>query len=198
VIDGLTALGIEYEVAAQWAEVAQGETAEDRIKDALRRRALALEIPKDAPDEPGPDTVGDTEEPETVTLEVCSEPSKPQSMTGADVFVPESLLQYRENIEKRIVDEEVGKVAIKDHSGLPRIVRLEMLIGLLADQLAVTLDSVKQLKIACNASCQTKGALEHLIHLAHLSWEPLDRIASHIHFYVAPDEPKGEDPEYMI
>jgi hypothetical protein len=47
-IDGLIVLGIEYEVAAQWAEAAQGETVEDLIKDALRRRALALEIPKDS------------------------------------------------------------------------------------------------------------------------------------------------------
>jgi hypothetical protein len=49
VIDGLTALGIEYEVAAQWAEVAQGETVEAMIKDVLRRRTLAREIPGDAP-----------------------------------------------------------------------------------------------------------------------------------------------------
>jgi hypothetical protein len=56
----------------------------------------------------------------------------------------------------------------------------------------VTLDCVKQLKIACNASCQTKGALEHLIHLTHLSWEPLNRIADHVAIYVAPDpEPES-------
>jgi len=134
-----------------------------------------------------------TGEPETkvISLEVCSKPSQPQPMTGADVFVSESLLRYRENLEKGIIDEELGKVPLKDVSGLPQKVRLEMLIGLLADQLALTLDNVKELKIACNASCQTKGALEHLIHLAHLSWEPLNRIAGHIHFYVAP-EPKQE------
>jgi hypothetical protein len=38
VIDGLTALGIEYEVAAQWAEVAQG------ILDRLDPAALFLPL----------------------------------------------------------------------------------------------------------------------------------------------------------
>jgi hypothetical protein len=61
--DGLTALGIEYEVAAQWVEVAQGETVEDLIKDALRLRALAREIPNDAPDVSKPETAGDTDKP---------------------------------------------------------------------------------------------------------------------------------------
>jgi Protein of unknown function (DUF3102) len=60
VIDALCALGIEYEVAAQWAEAAKGETVEDLIKDALRRRAKALEASKDPPEVPGPDTVGGT------------------------------------------------------------------------------------------------------------------------------------------
>ena len=51
-IDGLTVLGIRYEVAAQWVEMAQGDTVEALIKDALRLHTLAREIPGDAP----PDT----------------------------------------------------------------------------------------------------------------------------------------------
>jgi hypothetical protein len=63
--DGLCALGIEYEVAAQWAELAEGETVEDLIKDALRRRTLALEVPKEASDVSKPETAGDTDKPKT-------------------------------------------------------------------------------------------------------------------------------------
>jgi hypothetical protein len=115
-------------------------------------------------------------------------------MTGADVSVPEGYGRIEQGSEK----DDAGRVPIKDYSGLPRNVRLDMLIGALADQLVVTVECVKQVKIAANASSQTKGALEHLIHLAHQCWEPLDEIRNNIAFYVAPDPEPQTAPTHEL
>jgi hypothetical protein len=181
----------EPDPAKRKALLIESATNGKTIRENVRSRK---ETKRSAPAEkPEPKDEGQKSDATVIDLEVCSKPSKPQPMTGTDVLVPESLLQHREHLE----NGPKVKVPLKNVSGMSQRMQLAMLISLLADQFAFTLDSVEKLKIACNASCQTKGALEHLIHLVHLSWEPLNRIADHITIYVAPD-PEREDPDYMI
>jgi hypothetical protein len=50
-----------------------------------------------------------------------------------------------------------------DHSGLDVRTRLEMLVGLLADELTPTRELVRQIRLRANASYATKSDLEHFL-----------------------------------
>jgi hypothetical protein len=52
---------------------------------------------------------------------------------------------------------------MSDHSGLDARTRLEMLVGLLANELTPTRELVRQIRLRANASYATKSDLEHLI-----------------------------------
>jgi hypothetical protein len=54
----------------------------------------------------------------------------------------------------------------------PADIRLEMLVGHLADQLPTVVE-IKALRMQANASVTTRGKLEHLIELTGSIWETL-------------------------
>lgn len=67
-----------------------------------------------------------------------------------------------------------------DHSHLPVEVRLELVVGALADLLAPARSLTTQLKLRANASAATRSDLDHLIELAGSIWERQDAIRSDI------------------
>jgi hypothetical protein len=68
---------------------------------------------------------------------------------------------------------------------LPQEVRLEMLIGHLADTLAFTKKTLEAIRLQANASVTTRSKLEHLIDCNNHSFQMLIDIQTHIEsFYL--------------
>ena len=67
-----------------------------------------------------------------------------------------------------------------DHSALPPIVRLELLVGLLSDQLMPARELVAQLKLLANASHVTKSDLALLLEFTGSIWERLGQLTEEI------------------
>jgi hypothetical protein len=66
------------------------------------------------------------------------------------------------------------------HDHLPQEVRLEMLIGHLADALGPIREAAEAIRLQSNASVTTRRRLEHLIDLTNHAWSMLNDIRTHV------------------
>lgn len=68
----------------------------------------------------------------------------------------------------------------RDYSGLPVMVRLELLVGLLQDQLMPMHELSKQLKLRANAGYQTRNDLDSLQMFIGMTWQRLAEVSEHL------------------
>jgi hypothetical protein len=89
-----------------------------------------------------------------------------------------------------MIEENTQATTVKSVAGVDPEIRLEMLVGYLADQMHPIRELVDALRLQSNASHTTRSKLEHLLQLAGSMWERLGDIREEARLIRA--EIKGE------